>query len=90
MSQRNVEILLGKILTDDGFRRSFFPVGLSSFELAAGYGLELTAVERSALSTLPRRRLEFLARCLDARISVSRSEEISDWSLEAPKRKREG
>ena len=51
MSQRNVELLLGKILTDDGFRESFLPVGPRSFELAASLGLEFTPVERSALST---------------------------------------
>ena len=37
MSQRDVEKLLGKILTDDEFRQSFFPVGRHSFEFAASY-----------------------------------------------------
>lgn len=71
MSQKNVEILLGKILTDEGFRRSFFPVQPSSFEVAAAHGLELTPVEQSALSRLRLRRFEFLARWLDPRISRS-------------------
>ena len=71
MSQRDVEKLLGKILTDDEFRRSFFPVGRHSFEFAASHGLELTAVERSALSSLRSRPFEFLARSLDPRISRS-------------------
>jgi hypothetical protein len=39
MSQRNVELLLGKILTDDGFRESFLPVGPRSFEIASSLGL---------------------------------------------------
>ena len=69
MSQKNVEVLLGKILTDDRFRNAFLPVGPSSFELAARFGLEFTAVERSALSTLHRGSLEGLARALDPRIS---------------------
>ena len=69
MSQRDVEKLLGKILTDDEFRESFFPVGRQSFEVAAMHGLELTAVERSALSSLRSRAFEFLARSLDPRIS---------------------
>jgi hypothetical protein len=71
MSQRDVEKLLGKMLTDDLFRQSFFPVGRHSFELAAAHGLELTAVERSALSSLRSRAFECLARSLDPRISRS-------------------
>ena len=71
MSQRDVEKLLGKILTDDEFRQSFFPVGRHSFEYAASHGLELTAVERSALSSLRSRAFECLARSLDPRISRS-------------------
>lgn len=77
MSQRCVEMLLGKILTDEDFRRSFFPVQPSSFEMAAARGFELTPVERSALSTLRPRQFELLARQLDSRISrsaVSRAE----------------
>jgi hypothetical protein len=71
MSQRNVEVLLGRILTDDEFRRSFFPVRAASFELALAQGLELTPVERSALSTLRLRRFDFIAQSLDPRISRS-------------------
>jgi hypothetical protein len=73
MSQRDVEKLLGKILTDDEFRQSFFPVGRHSFEFAASHGLELTPVERSALSSLRSRAFECLARSLDPRISRSSS-----------------
>jgi hypothetical protein len=69
MSQRSVEIILGRILTDEDFRRSFFPVQPFSFELAAAHGLELTAVERSALSNLRKRRFDFIAQTLDPRIS---------------------
>lgn len=71
MSQRDVEKLLGKILTDDDFRQSFFPVGRHSFEFAASHGLDLTAVETSALSSLQSRPFERLARSLDPRISRS-------------------
>lgn len=71
MSQRSVEKLLGKILTDEDFRRSFFPVRSASFEIAAAHGLELTAIERSALSSLRSRAFECLARSLDPRIARS-------------------
>jgi hypothetical protein len=71
MSQKCVELLLGKILTDKDFRRSFFPVQPSSFEIAAAHGLELTPIERSALSNLRLRRFAFIAQTLDPRISRS-------------------
>jgi hypothetical protein len=71
MSQKNVEILLGKILTDGSFREEFFPVASSSFELVESRGLELTAVEKQALALLSRRSFEHLARSLDSRICRS-------------------
>jgi len=71
MSQKCVELLLGRILTDEDFRRSFFPVRASSFDVAASLGLNLTPVEKSALATLRRRDFEFIAQGLDPRISRS-------------------
>ena len=62
-------------MTDDGFRQAFFPLSPKSFELAAAQGLELTHVERSALSTLRPRYFECLARSLDARILRSSASE---------------
>jgi len=64
-------MLLGKILTDEDFRRSFFPVRPSSFEIASAHGLELTPIEQSALSSLRLRRFAFIAQTLDPRISRS-------------------
>ena len=71
MSQKCVELLLGRILTDEDFRRSFFPVRDFSFAMAASHGLELTAVERSALSSLQPGRFDFIAQTLDERIARS-------------------
>jgi hypothetical protein len=77
MSQRSVEKLLGRILTDDHFRGSFFPVRSGSFDLAAANGFDLTPIERSALSSLRRRPFECVAVSLDPRISrSSASEEV--------------
>jgi hypothetical protein len=75
MSQRSVEKLLGRILTDDRFRGSFFPVRAESFDLAAGHGFDLTPIERSALSSLRRRSFECVAVSLDPRISRSSASE---------------
>ena len=71
MSQRSVEILLGRLITDETFRQSFFPVRAESFEQVAASGLELTAVERDALSSLRRWRVDFVAQTLDQRLSRS-------------------
>jgi hypothetical protein len=68
MSQKAVETLLGRILTDEGFRATFFPLDAASFDLAAAQGFDLTPVERDALATLDRGRFEPLARGLDSRI----------------------
>ncbi len=75
MSQKCVELLLGRILTDEDFRRSFFPVRDYSFEIAAAHGLELTPVERSAVSGLRPERFDLIAQTLDPRISRSRVSE---------------
>ena len=76
MSQKNVEILLGKLLTDEDFRRSFFPSRSNAkeapdFDAAASRCLDLTPVERSALSGLRRHRFDLMAETLDPRISRS-------------------
>jgi hypothetical protein len=74
MSQRNVEILLGKLLTDADFRRSFFPARSSAekapnFDAAASFNLDLSPIEKSALSELRRHRFDLMAESLDPRIS---------------------
>ena len=83
MSQRNVEILLGKLLTDEDFRRSFFPPRSSAergpnFDAAASRCLDLTPVERNALSGLRRHRFDLMAETLDPRISRSCEEDCGE------------
>ena len=83
MSQRNVEILLGKLLTDEDFRRSFFPAPSSgekapNFDAASSRCLDLTPIERSALSSLRRHRFELMAESIDPRISRSCSEDCRE------------
>lgn len=88
MSQRCVEILLGRLLTDDSFRQAFFPLSPKSFELAAEQGLELTHVERSALSAMRRRYFDCLARSLDRRILRSSASETERADRETAEIKR--
>ncbi len=65
MSQAAVERALGKLITDEGFRRRFFqdPAGAS---FAAG--LELSQAELDALSRLPGKTIARFSARLDHRI----------------------
>ena len=65
MSQRDVELTLGRLLTDAGFRRSFFR---SPARPCLELGVQLAAHEVDALLALPPRRLTSLAKLLDDRI----------------------
>lgn len=65
MSQRAVEQVLGKLLTDEGFRRRFFEDPHCACFLS---GFELSPVELEAVMRTPRTILAALSRSLDARI----------------------
>ncbi|MGH7348470.1 MAG: Os1348 family NHLP clan protein [Candidatus Rokuibacteriota bacterium] len=65
MSQRSVERALGKMVTDEAFRRDFTrDPARSSIEA----GLDLLPEEVDALLRVPHDMLERLASCLDGRI----------------------
>jgi hypothetical protein len=65
MSQRAVERTVGKLVTDEGFRKAFYRNAAVASREA---GLELTAVELGALLQIPREALVALAARLDDRI----------------------
>ena len=65
MSQRDVELTLGRLLTDAGFRRTFFR---SPARACLELGVRLAAHEVDALLGLPPRQLATLAKLLDDRI----------------------
>ena len=68
MSQRHVEQVIGKLVTDEDFRREFTrdPVALLRGLLTSG--AELTEVEVRALAGLDPRRVERFAESLDPRL----------------------
>jgi hypothetical protein len=69
MSQRNVELVLGRLATDEDFRRRFAASPEAALsEAAAVVGLDLTPVERRALIGLEVGACERFAACLDPRI----------------------
>ena len=65
MSQRSVEQVIGKLATDEGFRRQF---EVNREVALTESGLQLTPVEQRALLDLDVDAAERFAGCLDPRI----------------------
>jgi len=65
MSQRGVEQVLGRLVTDEGFREAFFRNPLSATVVI---GVTLSPGEVDALARVPRADLQELACRLDDRI----------------------
>lgn len=68
MSQRSVEILLGKLVTDEEIRQRFRMDPEAVLAAARSQGLELSAVEAEALRALEAGALDELAGALDPRL----------------------
>lgn len=69
MSQRSVERLLGRLVTDEALRRRFREQPVEALHrLLEEEGLELTRVEARALSGLDPDRLDQFASALDPRL----------------------
>ena len=80
MSQRGVERVLGRLVTDEAYREKFFADAWIAF---VPYATDLTADELDALRRVPRSALALLCARLDDRIcrltvpTVSAESEIS-------------
>jgi hypothetical protein len=68
MSHRGVEIVLGRLATDETLRGRFATHGRRMLEELIDQGLELSAVERAALEALDWRALDRFAAALDPRL----------------------
>jgi len=68
MSQRNVEIVIGRLATDEEIREKFLEDSRAAIAKMREDGLELSAIEAEALSALPVNALEALAEALDPRL----------------------
>ena len=68
MSQKSVEIVIGRLATDEEARERFQHNPGAAIESLRQGGLELTAVEAEALRALPGSSLEALAQALDPRL----------------------
>lgn len=68
MSQRGVERVIGRLVTDEEFRRRFEENARAALGVAMACGAELTEVEVEALAGIDARRLARLAETLDPRL----------------------
>lgn len=68
MSQCNVERVIGRLVTDDGFRRRFSLDPAATLRELVERGIELNPCEERALAALDTRRLARFAETLDPRI----------------------
>ena len=68
MSQRSVEQVIGKLVTDEDFRQRFDQSREAALAEVAANGLELNAIEWRALRSLDVAACARLAGCLDPRL----------------------
>lgn len=68
MTQKSVELLIGKLVSDEELRNRFRGDPLETLEALRREGLELTELEVRALLSLGSRELEDLAGSLDPRL----------------------
>ncbi|HET6372847.1 MAG TPA: Os1348 family NHLP clan protein [Candidatus Polarisedimenticolia bacterium] len=68
MSQRNVELFVGRLMTDEAFRERFCREPAQAVGLLAREGIELTCVEIEALSKISPALAKLFAEALDPRI----------------------
>ena len=68
MSHRGVEIVLGRLATDESIRRRFREAPAEALVELTALGIELTAVERTALQSLEPDAIRRFAHALDPRL----------------------
>ena len=68
MAQRSIEILVGRLLTDEAFRYAFLRNHSTVLEVFSETGHELTALEIEALMATPKRLWNEFARQIDPRL----------------------
>ena len=71
MSQRNVERLIGRLVTDEAFRRQFAADPVSAVEALTSGGMELNECERRALASIDPREVERFSETLHPCIQKS-------------------
>ncbi len=82
MSQKSVEILLGKLVTDEELRDRFRKNPVDVLDSFRQTGWDLSAVEAEALRSLDPAALERLAGSLDPRLQKASLHDISHETQE--------
>ena len=69
MSQKGVEVVIGRLVTDEAFRQHFRDAPVALLERLVGAGeVELTRAERTALAASPPEVWERIADAIDPRL----------------------
>ncbi len=68
MSQANVERIVGRLVTDERFRRRFWQERTTALAELIEAGCELNSCERSALVAIPQESVERFAAAIDPRL----------------------
>ena len=68
MSHKGVETIIGKLVTDEGFRQRFFAEPLTALDELRQRGCEVTPIEREALLALDPGAVHALAVRIDPRL----------------------
>jgi hypothetical protein len=68
MSHKSVELVIGKLATDEGFRRRFLDDAVAALHELGPRGCELTAIEIEALAALDPEALRSFAVVIDQRL----------------------
>ena len=68
MSQANVERIVGRLVTDERFRRRFWQERTTALAELIEAGCELNPCERSALAALSQESVESFAAAIDPRL----------------------
>jgi len=68
VAQRHIEVLIGRLITDEAFRAAFQSDARAALERFAESGYELTAVERAALHATRADLWAWVAEQLDPRL----------------------
>jgi ribosomally synthesized peptide len=82
VGQRSVEILIGRLVTDEDLRQRFIAEPRETIRLAQRSGLQLTAAEVDALLASSVAVWEGLAGALDPRLqkaSLRRGRSLPEW-----------
>ena len=71
MSQKNVERVIGRMVTDEAFRHQFEEDSDAALQTLVEQGIELTTCERHALRSLDPAAVALFAEAIDPRLQKS-------------------